>query len=434
VKIISRFGGRVVQIVSVVVFAAVMVAIMTEQVHRSAAALAGAVILIISGVLTGTQAVSHVDFNTLGVLLGMMLFVSVVKKSGLFEYVAIRAAKMVNGDPWKIMVAFVLITAVLSAFLDNVTTVLLVGPMTIVIAGLLNLDPVPFLLMQILASNIGGTGTLIGDPPNIMIGSAAHLSFVDFIINAGFPILFILGAHILIMKFMYKKKLYPDVLDTEKVMAMDENEAIKDLRLMKFSLLVLGLVVVAFMLHDKLDIESSLIALSAGALMLIVGKEDIDDIIVDVEWKTLLFFISLFVVVGGMVETGVIDKLSVMLIDVTHGKPVMTMIILLWASALLSAFLDNIPFVATIIPLVLAMQSQGLDVTPYWWAISLGACLGGNGTLIGASANVVLSDISAKQGHPISFAKFFKVGFPMMIVTVAMATVYLLIKYYLFWA
>ena len=417
------------KIVAVAVFLIVILLIITERVHRTAAAMAGAMVLILTGVMSADKALSYIDFNTIGVLVGMMIFVAIVRQSGMFEYIAVRAAKAVHGDPWKIMVAFTLITAVLSAILDNVTTVLLVGPMSIAIARMLKIDPVPFLMGQILASNVGGTATLIGDPPNIMIGSAAHLSFMDFLENTGFAVLFILVVLILLMKIVYEKKIELGTVDTGAIEKLDPSKSITNRALMKKGIIVLICVIVGFMFHDKLGIESSVIALTAAAVMLIIGREDVNEAIQDVEWTTILFFMSLFVVVGGLTETGIIKELASKIIDATNGHPIVTMLVLLWASALLSSILDNIPFVATLIPLILAMQADGIDVTSFWWAISLGACLGGNGTMIGASANVVLSDISTKHGYPITFKSYLKVGMPFMLLSIVISTVFLVVKF-----
>lgn len=417
------------KIIAVAVFLIVILLIISERVHRTAAAMAGAMVLILTGVMSADKALSYIDFNTIGVLVGMMIFVAIVRRSGMFEYIAVRAAKAVHGDPWKIMVAFTLITAVLSAILDNVTTVLLVGPMSIAIARMLKIDPVPFLMGQILASNVGGTATLIGDPPNIMIGSAAHLSFMDFLENTGFAVLFILAVLILLMKIVYEKKIELGTVDTGAIEKLDPSKSITNRALMKKGIIVLICVIVGFMFHDKLGIESSVIALTAAAVMLIIGREDVNEAIQDVEWTTILFFMSLFVVVGGLTETGIIKELASKIIDATNGHPMVTMLVLLWASALLSSILDNIPFVATLIPLILAMQADGIDVTSFWWAISLGACLGGNGTMIGASANVVLSDISTKHGYPITFKSYLKVGMPFMLLSIVIATVFLVVKF-----
>ena len=417
------------EIIAITVFLVVIVLIMTEKVHRTSAALAGAVVLLLTNVLTVDKAVGYIDFNTIGVLVGMMLFVAVIKNSGVFEYIAIRAAKMAKGDPWKIMVAFILITAFLSAFLDNVTTVLLVGPMTITIARMLNINPVPFLITQIFAANIGGTATLIGDPPNIMIGSATGLGFLDFVANTGIVAVVSIVVIIIIMRFLYKTKLVADAEAISAVSHLDENKAIEDQALLIKSLIMICLVVIGFIFHSQIGIESSTVALSAAAIIMVIGRQNIDYAIGEVEWPTILFFVALFIVVGGLDETGVIGQLANLVLSTTEGHPVVTMMVLLWASALLSSVLDNIPFVATLIPLVIALGEGGMDVEPLWWAISLGACLGGNGTLIGASANVVLSGVSGKHGYPITFKTYTKIGFPIMIVTIVISTVFLLLKY-----
>ena len=417
------------EVIAIVVFVVVIGLIISEKVNSAAAALAGAMALVVTGVMSAHRALSYIDFNTIGLLVGMMVLVAVIRQSGLFEYVAIKAAKMVHGDPWKIMIAFILLTAILSGILDNVTTVLLVGPMTIAIAKMLEINPVPFLMTQILASNAGGTATLIGDPPNIMIGSAANLSFVDFLKNTGIAVVLVIVFMIVMMRFVYKKEIEVEGLDTSKIMNLDPDKAITDKPLLIKGVVVIVLVILGFIFHDQIGMETSVIALTAAAVMLIIGGVNVDNAIQDVEWTTIAFFMALFVVVGGLTETGVIKQVAAVIIERTAGHPVMMMLILLWASALLSSFLNNIPFIATLIPLVLALKADGMDAEPLWWAISLGACLGGNGTMIGASANVVLSDISTKHGYPITFKSYLRVGMPFMLGSVFISMVFLLVKY-----
>ncbi len=417
------------QFIAVGIFILVMIAIISEKVHRTVAAMAGAVALVLIGILTIDDCIECIDFNTIGVLAGMMLFVGVVKESGLFEFLAIKSAKLSKGNPWRIMVAFVVITASLSAFLDNVTTVLLIGPMTITICNILKVNPVPYLITEIMASNIGGTSTLIGDPPNIMIGSAAGLSFGDFISNLSLPIILILIASIICFRFLYGRKLSVDAQSVAEVMELDERKAIKDIKLFRKSIVMIVLVVFGFVFHGSLGVESSVVALTAAAIMLLIGKQNVEDVVSGIEWTTILFFVGLFVVVGGMEKVGIITALANFLMDATAGEMVLTMLILLWVSAIVSSILDNIPFVATLIPIILTMETGGVDVTPLWWAVSLGACLGGNGTLIGASANVVLSGISNKQGYPITFMNYLKVGYPMMLLSIVISTIYLLIRF-----
>lgn len=417
------------QVIAVSIFLLVMIAIISEKVNRAIAAMAGALLMIIFNILSVEQGLHHIDFNTIGVLIGMMLFVSVVKNSGVFEYIAIFSAKKSKGDPWKIMLCFIILTAVLSAVLDNVTTVLLIGPMTIVITQILNINPTPFLVTQILASNIGGTATLIGDPPNIMIGSAANLSFADFIINLGPIVLIILFLTILCFKFMFKKQLFVDDKAKEKILNLDEKKAIKDKPLLIKSIIMIIFILLGFILHNVLNLESSIVALTGATIMMFIGKQDVDEILSSVEWSTIAFFGGLFVIVGGLVEVGIINSIAEYLISATSGHLVLTMLVILWLSAIISSFLDNIPFVATLIPLILTMQGQGIDVMPIWWATSLGACLGGNGTLIGASANIVLANVGQKNGYPISFKDYFKIGFPLMIFSILISTIYLLIRF-----
>jgi len=417
------------EVIAIVVFVVVIGLIISEKVNSAAAALAGAMALVVTGVMSAHKALSYIDFNTIGLLVGMMVLVAIIRQSGLFEYVAIKAAKMVHGDPWKIMIAFILLTAVLSGILDNVTTVLLVGPMTIAIAKMLEINPVPFLMTQILASNVGGTATLIGDPPNIMIGSAANLSFMDFLKNTGVAVVLVIVFMIVMMRFVYKKEIEVEGLDTSKIMNLDPDKSITDKPLLIKGVVVIILVILGFIFHDQIGMETSVIALTAAAVMLIIGGVNVDNAIQDVEWTTIAFFMALFVVVGGLTETGVIKQVAAVIIERTAGHPVMMMLILLWASALLSSFLNNIPFIATLIPLVLALKADGMDAEPLWWAISLGACLGGNGTMIGASANVVLSDISTKHGYPITFKSYLRVGMPFMLGSVFISMVFLLVKY-----
>lgn len=417
------------EVIAIVVFVVVIGLIISEKVNSAAAALAGAMALVVTGVMSAHKALSYIDFNTIGLLVGMMVLVAIIRQSGLFEYVAIKAAKMVHGDPWKIMIAFILLTAVLSGILDNVTTVLLVGPMTIAIAKMLEINPVPFLMTQILASNVGGTATLIGDPPNIMIGSAANLSFMDFLKNTGVAVVLVIVFMIVMMRFVYKKEIEVEGLDTSKIMNLDPDKSITDKPLLIKGVVVIILVILGFIFHDQIGMETSVIALTAAAVMLIIGGVNVDNAIQDVEWTTIAFFMALFVVVGGLTETGVIKQVAAVIIERTAGHPVMMMLILLWASALLSSFLNNIPFIATLIPLVLALKADGMDAEPLWWAISLGACLGGNGTMIGASANVVLSDISTKHGYPITFKSYLRVGMPFMLGSVLISMVFLLVKY-----
>ena len=339
------------QIISIVIFVIVMILIISEKVHRTTAALAGAVALILAGIVTFDTGVSHIDFGTLGVLVGMMIFVAVVKNSGIFEYLAIRAAKIAKGNPWLIMVLFCLITAVLSAFLDNVTTVLLIGPVTFTVCKMLEISPVPFFIAEIIASNVGGTATLIGDPPNIMIGSATGLTFFDFLMYDGPAVLIILAAAMICFYFIYGRKMGVAEDKQASIMTLHAHEAIKSKSLFYKSVVMTIITAVAFVLHGAVHIEPSVVALAAAAIMLILSRVEVEEVLMDVEWSTIGFFAGLFVVVGGLAETGVIEMLANALIDATGGDLFLTIIIMVWASAIISSFLDNIPLVATLIPI-----------------------------------------------------------------------------------
>ena len=422
-----------IQIVALAIFVAVIGVIVSEKLHRAACALIGAMLLVVIGILEPKEALGFVDFNTIGVLIGMMMFVAVVKNSGLFEYLAVKSAKIAKGDPWRIMIAFMIITAVLSAFLDNVTTVLLIGPMTFSICQKLDLNPVPYLMTQIISSNVGGTATLIGDPPNIMLGSAADISFLQFVMYDGPIVVITMVATILGFKILYRKGLTVAPEKMDLIMQMDEGEMIKDRILFIKSVIMIFLVAVAFLLHDAIGLKTSIIALSCAALMILIGKQDVEETVHDVEWPTIVFFAFLFIVVGGLEKVGLIHMLAETLIEATGTHYVVLMIVILWVSAICSAILDNIPFVATLIPLIMTMQSEGIDVWPLWWAVSIGACFGGNGTIIGASANVVLTGIAGRRGYPITFIQFLKIGAPMMIMSIILATGYLLILFGNYW-
>ena len=422
------------QLIAIAIFVAVIGVIVSEKLHRAACALIGAMLLILLGILEPVEALGYIDFNTIGVLIGMMMFVAVVKNSGIFEYLAIKSAKIAKGNPWRIMIAFMIITAVLSAFLDNVTTVLLIGPMTFSICQKLELNPIPFLLTQIISSNLGGTSTLIGDPPNIMIGSAADISFAQFVMYDGPIVIIAMLAAIISFKFIYKKGLSVSPEKMELIMQLDENDQIKDKVLFVKSVIMIFLVATAFILHDTLGLRTSVIALSCAALMIMIGRQDVEETVHDVEWPTIVFFAFLFIVVGGLQKVGVIQSIADLMISATGTHYVILMLVILWVSALCSAVLDNIPFVATLIPLIMTMQADGIDVWPLWWAVSIGACFGGNGTIIGASANVVLTGIAGRRGYPITFIDFLKIGMPMMLLSVVLATGYLLVLFGHYWS
>lgn len=411
-----------------ILFIVVYGIIISEKIHRTIIALFGAVLLLVLGILTQTEAIGYIDFNTIGLLTGMMIIVGITRKSGVFEYMAIKAANLAKGEPIKILVALAIVTAVASAFLDNVTTVLLIVPVTLSICQALEINPVPIFITEIMASNIGGTATLIGDPPNIMIGSAAPYGFMDFVINLAPVVIVIFIITIFLLKLIYKNQLQTSEENKAKICAMNPAEAIKDTVILKKSLTVISLVIIGFVTHQYLGLESATIALAGAALLLLLTRENPDEILHTVEWTTLFFFIGLFILVGGLEKVGIIESMARQAVAMTHGNLTATTILILWFSAIASAFVDNIPFVATFIPLIKEIGALShMSIAPLWWALSLGACLGGNGTIVGASANVIVSGISAREGHPITFLGYMKIAFPLMLVSIVISTIYLLI-------
>lgn len=416
-------------ILSLCIFIIVMILIISEKINRTVAALCGASIVILIHIFSGDTALGYIDFNTIGVLIGMMIIVGIIKNTGIFEYLAVIAAKRAKGEPWKIIVSLCLITALTSALLDNVTTVLLIVPMTFVITQTLELDPIPFLIPEILASNIGGTSTLIGDPPNIMIGSEAGLDFMDFIINLLPVIIVIFIATFVVLKFNYRNKLIVAEDKKKLIMEMDEKVCIKNRVLLNKSLFVMAIVIIGLFFHSEFGYASAVVALSGAALLLLISGENIDEAMMSVEWPTIFFFGGLFIMVGALEEVGLIEKLAKVIVGLTGNNLLFTGILIIWFSAVFSAFLDNIPFVTTLIPLIKAMGAAGLNITPLWWAVSLGACLGGNGTLIGASANVVVAGLAEKYGYKLTFGKYFRTGFPLMILSIVLCTIYLVVFY-----
>lgn len=416
-------------------------AIITEKLNRAIIALLGAGLMIISGVLNQHAAVQGIDFNTLALLTGMMVLVAITGKCGIFEYVAIWAAKRVKANPPGILLMLATVTALFSALLDNVTTVLLITPVTLLITEVLKISAYPFLFTIILASNIGGTATLIGDPPNVLIGSAARLSFNDFVVNLA-PIAAVIFALVVggIYLFWGRSLRTTEAL-RNRVMNFNEREAIKDIRLLKQSLAVIALVLLGFVVGHGYGFEPGTIAMFGAALLLSLyhlGKsaEDqthsVHSIFGEVEWVTIFFFVGLFIVVAGVEHAGLLSLLAAQLVKFTQGDLFMTATTIMWASAILSALLDNIPFVATMIPVIesLAPEFGGAEgLAPLWWALALGACLGGNGSLIGASANLTVAAFAERAKQPIAFIGFMKLAFPIMLATIVVANVYLYIRY-----
>ena len=424
-----------------ILFVVTYAAIMSEKINRAIVSLLAAGLMILLGILNQEAAIRGIDFNTIGLLVGMMVIVAITRQSGVFQFMAIWSAKKVNANPWGILVMISLVTAVTSALLDNVTTVLLVVPVTLLITEELKVKPYPYLFAMIFASNIGGTSTLIGDPPNIMIGSATGLTFNDFAYSLTPVILVIMAATLLPIYFVWGRHLQATLEDRQRVMQFNEYEAISNVRLLKYCLTVIGLVIGGFVFAKLLHLEAATVAMTGAALLLLLANFGHDpehqskhvlDAFNEVEWITIFFFVGLFIVVHGVDGTGLLKLLAEKMMALTGGNLTATAMVILWSSAILSAIIDNIPFVATMIPMIKAMAptfggSEGL--MPLWWALSLGACLGGNGTLIGASANLVVAGFAERAGQPIRFVQYTLMAFPLMLLSIAISAVYLYWRY-----
>lgn len=415
---------------AVAIFVAAYALIISEKVHRTVVALSGAVVMIVLGILNQEQAVEGVDFNTLGLLIGMMVIVGIAKDCGMFQYVAILASKIAKGKPIPIFIFLGIITAVFSAFLDNVTTVLLIVPVSFVVANNLKLNPKPFLISTILLSNIGGTATLIGDPPNILIGSAAGLSFNDFIVHLAPAVVLVILATIPLLFFWYRRTLVAAPEDQENILRFKPEEAITDKPLLIKSLLTLGIVLLGFFTHSVTHLEAATIALGGAALLLLLTMNEPEEHLRQVEWTTIFFFIGLFILVAGLEHVGAIRMMAEKLLTVTGGNATITTLAVLWGSAVFSAVIDNIPFVATMIPLIKDVGAiSGMALGPLWWSLALGADIGGNATIVGASANVVVSGMAQKEGHRIGFVEYMKVALPITLVGLVVCTGYVYVRY-----
>jgi Na+/H+ antiporter NhaD/arsenite permease-like protein len=425
------------EVVVVVVFVGAYVLIATEWVHRVVVALAGAGLMLLFRVLDAHEAFSSertgVDWNVVFLLLGMMIIVAVLRRTGVFEYLAIWSAKRARGRPFRVLVMLVVITAVASALLDNVTTVLLVAPVTLLLCERLAVPPVPFLMAEAMASNIGGTATLVGDPPNIIIASEAHLSYLSFLGNMAPLVLLLLVAFVAISRPVFGRAAFGhDPARAEEVMALDEREALQRGPVLTRAAAVLAVVTAGFVLQGVIGYDPSVIALLGAGVLLLVAGDDVEGYLREVEWGTLLFFVGLFVMVGALVKVGVIHRIATSLVDLTHGRLLLATLLLLVVSAVLSGIVDNVPYVATMAPVVreLARTMPG-NTAVLWWALALGADLGGNATSIGASANVVVLGISERAGHRITFGAFLRRGVIVTAVTVSLSAVYLWVRYFL---
>ena len=422
---------------SLLILAYIFIAL--EKIPKVTIALLGGALTIVLGLVSQTKAlgdginphyfINFIDFNVIFLLVSMMVIVSITTRSGVFNWIANELLKFTKGHPVKVLCALGLFTAATSAFLDNVTTVILIMPITFAIAKKLDIDPIPFLLTEIFSSNIGGTATLIGDPPNIIIGSAGGLSFIDFIKELTPVILVIMCVVLAVLAFIFRKKLHASQDKMDEVAKIDNSHTITDKALMIRSTLILALVILGFMLHDVTHIETCVVAMLGASILLIFEKPN--EILQDVEWNTIFFFIGLFIIIGGLEASGGIKLMAEWILKVTQGSQAATSMIILWASGVISGIIDNIPYTATMAPMLVEIEkTMGATYAyPLWWALSLGACLGGNMTIIGAAANVIVSENAAKSGHPISFMRFLKYGVGVVAISLTISTVYIYFRF-----
>jgi Na+/H+ antiporter NhaD/arsenite permease-like protein len=422
------------EIVAGLIFLGIYALIVTEKIHRTLAALLGASLMILLKIVDQHEAFASVDFNVIFLLTGMMIIANITAKTGIFQWIAVEAVRRAQARPYTLLVLTSVVTAVVSAFLDNVTTVVLLTPVIFFIAQRLETSPVPFLISQVIASNIGGTATLIGDPPNIIIGSQMGKDFNDFLVNLTPAVAVALAAYLYLARWIFRSELRVAVrvLDADDIQRLvDEERKIADPRLMRISAVVLGLTILGFLLSRLAGLEGATIALTGAVVLMIVAREDVHEILKTVEWPTLFFFLGLFIVVGGVVKTGLISDLAYGVLQLTGGRTEVAAIAVLWMSGFISAIVDNIPYTITMVPLIQEL-GHTVNVEPLIWALALGANFGGNATVVGASANVVVASMSEARGYPISFASYLKYGVPATLATMLVATVDIWLRYLVF--
>ena len=403
--------------------------IASERFDRTLIALLGGLLVVALGVIDQEEAFGAIDFNVIFLLAGMMVLAGGLAKTGFFEFVAGHAIHMSRGEPFRLLLLLAVLTAALAAVLDNVTTVVLLTPVTLSIARSLKVSPFRYLISQIFASNIGGTATLIGDPPNILIGSAAGLDFVDFLVNLAPVVLVIMVVFLVIMWLTFGRSMADDADRLDILARIDPAAAIKDRPLMIRALAVLGLTIVGFLVHSALGLEAATIALLGATVLMIVGRLDPHEALRDIEWNTLFFFVGLFMLIEAVVHVGIVGGIADALAEAAGGNLTVATMGILWFSALASAIVDNIPYTATAIPIVQRLTEDGLQAQPLWWSLALGACLGGNLTIVGASANIVVANLAARDDHPITFMQFFRYGLGVVVASLLIATAYLWIRY-----
>jgi Na+/H+ antiporter NhaD/arsenite permease-like protein len=416
-------------VLAVGIFVAALAVIASERVHRTKVALIGAALVVLTQTIDQEQAIEAVDFNTIGLLAGMMLVVRLTEPTGIYNYLAIRAGQISRGKTLGIVVSLSLTTAVLSAFLDNLTTILLMVPITFLLADTLDIDAIPLILIEIIASNIGGTATLIGDPPNILIAGATDLSFLDFVVNlapvSAITLIVVVGA----LYLVYRRRLRVAPGAQRGIMELDARKSIEDADELKRTLPILVLTVLGFFAHQALHLEPATVALAGASVMLLITRQSVEKALAGIEWPTLFFFLGLFVMVGALEQTGAIGKVADGIADVTGGDRTAELLGITWVSAIASGVVDNIPFTATMIPVVEQLQAGNPGDDAYWWALSLGACFGGNATLIAAAANVAAAGMASRAGQPIGFVAFLRVGIPVTALSLVIATLYIAVRY-----
>ncbi len=405
--------------------------IASDRIDRTAVALAGGLGMVILGIIDQEEAFGAIDFNVIFLLAGMMILAGILRRTGFFQWIAIRVVRISRGEPLRLLILLSVVTAVLSAFLDNVTTVVLVVPVTLYVASVLGISPMPFLVAQILASNIGGSATLIGDPPNILIGSASGLDFTEFLFNMAPAAIIIMVVFVALTPLLFRRQLQGSTNGVEALLALDDSAVINDPALLRRALAVLTLTIIAFVFQGPLGLETATIALFGATVLLLVTRIDPEPAFREVDWPTLFFFVGLFMLVEGIVATGIVRAIGETLIDATGGQSVPTTIGLLWLSGIASGIVDNIPYTVTMIPVVEQLGETHIAIEPLWWSLALGACLGGNATIVGASANVVVANLSGRAGQPIGFLSFLRLGLIVTGLSLIISTAYVWIRYLL---
>lgn len=412
-----------------IIFLITYAAIATERVDKTVAALLGGTLVIVLGIIDSEEAFRAIDLNVIFLLAGMMILAGILRRTGFFQWVAIRSVKVARGEPFRLLLVLSLVTGVLSAFLDNVTTVVLIAPVTLYIANVLRVSPLPYLISEIFASNILGSSTLIGDPPNILIGSAAGLGFDEFIINMAPPAVIVFVAFLFMARWFFAKDLSVEPEVRDAVLALDEREVLTEPALLRLSLAVIGVTMIGFLFAKPLNLEVGAIALLGAAVLALLTRSKAETVLEEVEWATLFFFVGLFMLVESIVHVGIVGAVADGLIELTDGNATITTLGLIWLSGIASAIIDNIPYTATMIPVVEELGASGIPIKPLWWALALGADLGGNATIVGASANVVVANLAARAGHPIHFFTFLRYGATVTAVSLAISTVYVYVRY-----